>query len=365
MGTIHVVTGAQFGSEGKGAFASALMQNRHPGQRWHAVRVAGPNAGHTVYDQLGRKWAFRCLPVAAVVDYSARLYIAPGSELDIDVLYGETIELEQAGIRVRDRLLIDRNVTIITEDNRRAEGGNDGPMQKRIGSTGKGIGAARADRIWRTAPIARDWEQSLTDGGFNVGNVVHSLQTMVKQSDQPILVEGTQGYGLGLHGDFYPYCTSSDCRAVDFLAMAGLSPWTYDARVEVWVVARTYPIRVAGNSGPLPGETSWAALSAHTNGYITEERTTVTKKVRRVGKFDPWLVSEAMIANGHPGPVRLALMFLDYLDPEMAGVCSYDRLSPLAWDFIDDVKTACGPVAYVGTGPDTGVWLEELVTQAR
>jgi adenylosuccinate synthase len=75
--------------------------------------------------------------------------------------------------------------------------------------------------------------------------------------------------------------------------MAGISPWSPGVTyVTVWLVARVFPIRVAGASGPLKGETTWEELG------LPEERTTVTHKVRRVGEWDSELIRQAVVANG-------------------------------------------------------------------
>jgi len=131
-----------------------------------------------------------------------------------------------------------------------------------------------------------------------------------------VIIEGTQGYGLGSHAGYYPHCTSSDCRAIDFLAMAGIPPWSMFARnLEIVIVYRVHPIRIAGNSGPLKGETTWEKLG------IPDEFTTVTKKVRRVGAWDADLAHRAFLANGgNSMAVRTALMFTDYQWPEMRGI---------------------------------------------
>jgi hypothetical protein len=142
-----------------------------------------------------------------------------------------------------------------------------------------------------------------------------------------VLIEGTQGYLLGLHAGFYPQCTSSDCTATDFLSMAGLSSWMVDPEeFEVWVVFRPFPIRVAGNSGPLHGETTWEDLG------LPVELTTVTRKPRRVGRWDSPSARQAMYANGltvsRPGPVRAALTMTDQAIPGLAGATSLNDLSP-------------------------------------
>jgi adenylosuccinate synthase len=175
-------------------------------------------------------------------------------------------------------------------------------------------------------------------------------------NDATAIVEGTQGYGLGLHAGRYPYCTSSDCRAIDFFAMAGINPWSKSvSTTEIWLVCRTYPIRVAGNSGELHNETDWETLAALSGGYIKPERTTVTKKIRRVGGWDPMLVAEAVAANGGPDTVRIALTFLDYIDPSGA---NKNELTDKMEEYVLSVQREQGvSVAYAATGPNSGVWL--------
>lgn len=319
MGKLVVVVGGQYGSEGKGAVTGWLAKQE---ERPFAIRVAGPNAGHTVIED-GQTWKLRQLPVAAVTNLDATLAIAAGSEIDGVVLAGELDRLDEAGYNATSRLIVDQQATLIDPwhvDNERS-------LVSRIGSTGKGIGAARADRIMRTARLA---------GGQSS---VAPAATEALREGRTVIVEGTQGYGLGLHAGWYPYCTSSDCRAVDFLAMAGISPW--DEAVtdfEVWIVLRVYPIRVAGDSGPMMDEASWEALG------LPPEHTTVTGKVRRVGAWDEELARAAIAANGGASRVRVALTMVDQLvDPEdERGVAKcVEELS----------SSLMCPISLVGTGP--------------
>lgn len=352
MGTIHVVVGGQYGSEGKGHVTAWLAKTK---PRIHAVvRVAGPNAGHSAYDDQGRKWALRQVPIAAVTNPRVNLMIAAGSEVDPDVLLDEITRLEAGGILVKNRLFVDHSATVITQEHRHREA----EMVGRIGSTGKGIGAARSDRIMRTAVTWGEWTASgaIYEELKGLGsNVTAFLATIVCSPMDDILIEGTQGYGLGLHGQYYPQCTSSDCRAIDFLAMAGLSPWTVGSSIRVWVVYRTFPIRVAGNSGPMYKETSWEALSEFSGGYIQPEKTTVTQKVRRVGEWDSFLAREALVANGGPSTnVTPVLLFLDYLFPEIADTKDPRQWDPKVWEYLSTLEGQLGStIPYVGTGPNS------------
>jgi adenylosuccinate synthase len=350
---LHVIVGGQFGSEGKGALAGALFRRFGATGPWAAVRVAGPNAGHTVYTLAGERVVTRTIPAAvAVTGPEVPLVIGPGSEVDLFVLLAEIDMLDIADLRASERVFIHEQATLLESHHAELEGGNDGPLQRRLGSTGKGVGAARAARIMREARIMRDLDPL---EAHHVPPVIDDWEYHDLLLDRHVMVEGTQGYGLGLHAGYYPFCTSSDCVASDFLSMAGLSPWAYD--VTVWVVIRTFPIRVAGNSGPLAAETTWEALAAQTGGYVKPELTTVTRKVRRVAEFDPLLVCRALNANGRR-VCRVALMFLDYIDPECAGVTEETMLTDRAWEFIKRVEGDIdAEVSFVGTGPYSGAWL--------
>lgn len=367
MGKLIVVAGSQYGSEGKGHVTDHLTrpENLMGGASLVAVRVAGPNAGHVVYGAcpircdrgpdhahngrpIGHPWKLRAVPVAAVSNRDASLVIADGSEVDLAVLQEEIDQLDSAGYKVSSRIGISIEATVL-EPSHIKEEETDG-IQSRLGSTAKGIGAARANRIWRYA--------KRYDGDYAMVQDTTKYLYNALDSGKTVLIEGTQGYGLGLHAGNYPFCTSSDTRAIDFLAMAGISPW-YPAvtSFEVWLATRVRPIRVAGNSGPMKEETSWQELG------LPEERTTVTNKVRRVGGWDPALVRRAIRANGgdYPdSPVRLAFTMVDTVLPGIAG---YDRYpnredaqtrEALA-DWIaykeNELNT---PVGFIGTSPNTG-----------
>lgn len=343
MGKLQVVVGGQFGSEGKGMMAGYLAARE---AQLMAVRVAGSNAGHTVWghNRAGvlERYQLRHLPVAAVTNRRALLALAAGSELEIPVLKRELDRLMADRFGVDDRLIIDGQATIVTMAHQEREASWIG-----TGTTGKGIGAARADRAMRAATIYRDLDHFLMNlpKGEDVAEQAH----LWMGQGGTVMIEGTQGYGLGLHAGYYPYCTSSDCRAVDFMAMAGISPWAPEVDdLEIWIVFRVHPIRIAGNSGPLVGETSWENIG------VPEEYTTVTKKVRRVGQWDPELATKALWANGgNSGSVHIALTFADYLVPEVHGRDDHQALYETGLiGHIEKLETELDfEIELIGTGP--------------
>lgn len=340
-GKLSVVVGGQYGSEAKGAVAGYLCrpEKNLDGVDVAAVRVAGPNAGHTVYGdcpavdcpvdgqehlpvgEFPHPWKLRQVPVAAVTNPNAQLYIAAGSEIDPQVLLSEIRQLDSAGYRASARMVVDGSATVLEPHHSQNE--QQMQLSQRIGSTAKGIGEARVARLRR---VARTWGDYLSQvdyvspklANLAVADTAHQLNSLLA-SRYHVVIEGTQGYALGLHTSHYPQVTSSDTRAIDFLAMAGISPWLVSPEnLDIWVTLRTYPIRVAGNSGEMRDETDWESLG------LTPERTTVTNKVRRVGRWDPDLARKALLANGATpgatGPVRVALTMADYLVPSAYGI---------------------------------------------
>lgn len=343
-----------FGSEAKGRVTLERVQYHASYGQVASMRVAGPNAGHVVWDK-GHRFAMRALPVG-FVEPDARLYIAAGSEVDIDVLREEIDLVESYGYEVRERLWIHPQATWLEPVHRDREASS--TLTAKVGSTSKGIGAARSDRIWRVATLVGE-NPAFKELGI-VYDFTEDLRYMLGRGhDFALVIEGTQGYGLGLHAGHYPQCTSSDARAIDFLAMAGINPWDltdYDQErgaFRIHMVIRPFPIRVAGNSGELKDETSWEDLG------LEAERTTVTNKIRRVGQFDPQLVKEAILANGRKN-VDLHLSMADQLVPELAGLDEFpdnwedsegkDRLE----SFIDTIPYNELLIS-IGTGPSSRI----------
>lgn len=352
---IHCVVGGQFGSEAKGHVTAQLLHRL--GLRGYTsaynVRVGGPNAGHSAKAYTtGEVVALRTIPIGALVNNDINLVIAAGSEIDPAVLAHEVRLLEQKhDIPVRHRLFIDQYATILEPRHINSETSSD--LNARTGSTNKGIGAARADRLMRTATIARDYDfLTLELGKFTVCDTAEMLRT----TSRAIVIEGTQGYGLGLHTAQYPQTTSGDCRAIDLCAQAGVTP-TVDRPIHVWLTVRTHPIRVAGNSGPLADETSWENLQLR-NPNIRPEYTTVTKKMRRVGEWDAQLVRAAINANGGLGQhMSICLMFADYLSQFIYQCTDWRDLDADALAAIATLESDMGQqCAMYGTSPTTVIW---------
>lgn len=294
---ISIVVGGQYGSEGKGKVAHFLARERNAAA---AVRVGGPNSGHTVYDDAGRKYIFQHLPTAAVLP-DVTCVLAAGSYVDVDRLLHEVAQIDLPAARLK----IDPNAVVISEQHRVNE--HFVGLRAGIGSTLTGTGAAVLDRVSRVNPVrfAKDVPALAT----YVCETKPYLRSLLDQEAR-VVIEGTQGYGLSLlHTRHYPYATSRDTTAAGFLSEVGLSPLDVD---EVALVIRAFPIRVPGNSGPLEHECTWADVTSEACAPTPlEEMTSVTQSLRRVARFSAHIVREAIAANQ---PTRVVLNHADYWD---------------------------------------------------
>lgn len=327
---VTIVVGGQYGSEGKGKVAHYLAREMGAG---FAVRCGGPNSGHTVIDEQGNARIFQQLPTAAILP-DVKLVICAGSYIDLDILYREINETNvDAG-----SLLIDPDAVIITPELKEREASSG--LINRISSTGSGTGAAVAARINREKKLlfAKDIQE--------LKPFITSVPAMLRSSlnnKERIIIEGTQGFGLSpLHARHYPYATSRDTTAAAFLSETGLSPLDVD---DVVMVIRAFPIRVAGKSGPLRDEINWETVTRE-GGHqrLIQEKTSVTKRLRRVARFDSEIVRLAIDANR---PTRVVLNHLDYLS------FSEDPIhSSCIIGFIQSVEKSTGCiVSLLGFGP--------------
>ncbi|WP_084484829.1 adenylosuccinate synthetase [Methylosinus sp. LW3] len=303
---VSIVVGGQFGSEGKGKVALEIVRrSRGPVT---VIRVGGPNSGHTAFDRRGRRWALRQMP-AASVDRNVDVVFPAGAYLDVDVLFQEIAALDYP----LDRIMISPKAQVVTEQHKAWE--DEAALVSSIGSTGSGVGAAVMALAARDAPnfplkAVHALEHELLHPFLRDVDTSLTLNTRLELG-QRIVIEGSQGFGLSLlDGGYWPKATARSTTAAAALAEAGVSPRYVD---DITMVLRSYPIRVAGDSGPLSGETTWAEIARRAGTELDlSEYTTVTRKLRRVGEFDAALVRRALAANA---PHRLVLNHLDYIGP--------------------------------------------------
>ena len=318
-----VLVGAQWGDEGKGK-ATDLLGDRVD----YVVRYqGGNNAGHTVVigDQ---KYALHLLP-SGILNPAVTSVIGNGVVIDPAVLLEEIHGLNERGIDT-SRLVISANAHLITPYHRTLDKVSERFLGKaKIGTTGRGIGPAYADKISRIGIRVQD----LFDPGILVKKVEAALrdknQILVKvfnrkgievqavvdeylqfaevlrpyvadtslllnkalDEGKNILLEGSQGTLLDIDHGTYPFVTSSNPTSGGACAGSGIGP----TRVtRVLGILKAYTTRVG--SGPFPTE----LLDADGDKLrqIGHEYGVTTGRNRRCGWFDAPIARYATRVNG-------------------------------------------------------------------
>jgi adenylosuccinate synthase len=115
------------------------------------------------------------------------------------------------------------------------------------------------------------------------------------------------------------------------------------------MVIRTFPIRVGGTSGPFANEFSWQHIKEISGApEVLPEYTSVTKRLRRVARFD---LEAVKLACKYNCPTSLAVMGIDRLDYANTEITDFKQLTFKAHVFLDQLELSTGiPIEFVGTG---------------
>jgi adenylosuccinate synthase len=328
-----IVVGGQYGSEGKGKVV-ALLASRLSSP-W-LVRCGGPNSGHTVSID-GKDIVLRQVPSCAE-PRKATFCLAAGCVIDEAVLFQE-LDMLNIG---HERIIVDPRAAIVTEQDREAERRE----LQYIASTCSGTGAASLRRMSRRADVSLAKDSDTLIERCRIETVAPLLHHALDDGGD-VIVEGTQGFALSLlHGADYPFVTSRDTTAAGFAMEVGLSPRLIN---NIVMVFRTFPIRVGGPSGPFAEETSWDEIARISGApEVFPEYTSVTKRLRRVARFD---MEAVKLACQYNRPTSLAVMGLDRLDYANTGVANINNLKTETRKFIERIEHATDvQVEICGTG---------------
>jgi adenylosuccinate synthase len=360
-GRVNVVIDGQWGSTGKGKLAGFLALRHDPAL---ATCDFQSNAGHTWVSDTGEKVITRQIP-SSCVHHKVPLAICAGSGITVDLLLREIEELNS--YKVADRLVIHPHAHII--ESKHVEQEQSG--LEKVASTMKGCGAAMADKVMRRARLAKD-EPCLQRWLGDTTSMVHSTI----RAGGAVLAETAQGFDLSLnHGHAYPHVTSRDVNTAAALSNLGVPPQLLG---EVFGCLRTYPIRVGhvyhtgygiggsgteefvGHSGPHyrdQEEITWGELQEKSGAASdVTERTTVTKRVRRVFTFSDTQLRRFIESCG---PTQLFVNFINHVNAADDGVRNYELLSATSKAWIQSMMgnvysfrlaTVTPRLSFVGTG---------------
>ncbi|GGH50370.1 adenylosuccinate synthase [Microbacterium album] len=343
-----VIVGVQWGDEGKGK-ATDLLGERTD---WVVKFNGGNNAGHTVV--VGdEKYALHLLP-SGILSPGVTPVIGNGVVVDLEVLFAELDALSARGIDV-SRLKVSANAHLITHYHRTLDKVTERFLGKRqIGTTGRGIGPAYADKINRVGIRVQDlFDESILrqkiEGALDQKNHLlvkvfnrraitcdEILEDLLSYADRlaplvadtglllndaldagdVVVFEGGQATMLDVDHGTYPFVTSSSATAGGASTGSGVGPGRLDRIVGI---VKAYTTRVG--SGPFPTE-----LFDESGDFLRArgfEFGTTTGRPRRVGWYDAPITRYATRVNGITDLVLTKLDILTGLD-EIPVCVAYD-----------------------------------------
>jgi adenylosuccinate synthase len=332
-----VIVGAQWGDEGKGKVVDYLSEKADVIARYQG----GNNAGHTVVVN-NEKFILHLIP-SGILRKGKICIIGNGVVVDPASLIEEIKKLKKRGVKVDKNLLLSKNAHLIMpyhkaidRESERCRG------KKNIGTTGRGIGPAYADKMARRGIKVTDLlypgtlkeklsanlpdinfllEKLYKVSGFKLEDIYREyigyarklsayiadtdiiVNNMISQNKK-ILFEGAQGTLLDVDHGTYPYVTSSNPIAGGVCTGIGVGPTKIS---KVLGVVKAYTTRVG--SGPFPTEIK-DALGEEIREKGGEYGAT-TGRPRRCGWLDMVVLRHSARVNGFTG---IAITKLDVLD---------------------------------------------------
>jgi adenylosuccinate synthase len=332
-----VIVGAQWGDEGKGKVVDFLSEKADVIARYQG----GNNAGHTVVIK-NEKFILHLIP-SGILRKGKTCIIGNGVVVDPASLIEEIEKLKGRGVKVDKNLLLSKNAHLIMpyhmaidRESERCRG------NKNIGTTGRGIGPAYADKMARRGIKVVDLlhpstfreklsvnlpdinfllEKRYRVSGFKIEDICRAymgyakklaahiadtdiiINEMISQK-RNVLFEGAQGTLLDIDHGTYPYVTSSNSIAGGACTGLGIGPTKIS---KVLGIVKAYTTRVG--SGPFPTEIK-GALGEEIREKGGEYGAT-TGRPRRCGWLDIVILRHSARINGLTG---IAVTKLDVLD---------------------------------------------------
>ncbi|TGC08705.1 adenylosuccinate synthase [Methanolobus halotolerans] len=336
-----IITGAQFGDEGKGKVVDLMSGNYDLVVRFQG----GDNAGHTV--KVGEDvYKLHLIPSGFLLD--SRVLIGPGTVLNPEVLIREIDMLAEGGIDIGpEKLGIDARTSIIMPYHIELDGLRESRRTEKIGTTKRGIGFAYIDKVARDeikmadiadharllrrlAELAPAKASAIKELDGDPG-IVTDEQLVAKyvelgrrlapyitdvsyeinkalEGGKNVLAEGAQGTHLDVIHGTQKFVTSSSTIAGSACANLGVGPTKVD---DVLGIVKAYITRVG--EGPLP--TELADEAGKQIQEVGKEFGTTTGRSRRCGWFDLPLLKKAIYLNGYTSIALTKLDVLSDLDP--------------------------------------------------
>ena len=320
MSKADIVVGIQWGDEGKGRIVDLFSADYDVVARFGG----GDNAGHQI--KVGDvDLALRIVP-SGVLNPHVELFIGGGTVISLQGLIDELDRLAAIGVDISRVKVSDRAHIVFPYHSAQDRANERARGASAIGTTGRGIGPAYADKVARAGVTFGDLSrketlaekvrvnlenrasslngESLPSEADLVAQTVEAAKRLAPhvvdgvsyiherlESGRRVLIEGAQGSLLDIGYGTYPYVTSSHTIAGGACIGLGVGP---TAIGRVIGVVKAYCTRVG--AGPFPSE-----LHDERGERLRRqggEFGTVTGRPRRCGWFDAVAGRYAVRLNG-------------------------------------------------------------------
>ncbi|KAF7804097.1 adenylosuccinate synthetase 2, chloroplastic [Senna tora] len=312
LSQVSGVLGCQWGDEGKGKLVDILAHHFDIVARCQG----GANAGHTIYNAEGKKFALHLVP-SGILNEDTLCVIGNGVVVHLPGLFKEIDGLESNGVSCKGRILISDRAHLLFDFHQQVDGLREAELAKSfIGTTKRGIGPCYSSKVIRNGIRVSDLRHMdifpqkldvlLSDAAsrfkdFNYGpdmlreeverykryaerlepfvvDTVHFMNEAIADKKK-ILVEGGQATMLDIDFGTYPFVTSSSPSAGGICTGLGIAPRVVGDLIGV---VKAYTTRVG--SGPFPTEIlgERGDLLRHAG----QEFGTTTGRPRRCGWLD-------------------------------------------------------------------------------
>ncbi|EAY88745.1 hypothetical protein OsI_10220 [Oryza sativa Indica Group] len=350
LSQVSGVLGSQWGDEGKGKLVDVLAP------RFDIVArcQGGANAGHTIYNSEGKKFALHLVP-SGILHEGTLCVVGNGAVIHVPGFFNEIDGLESNGVNCNGRILVSDRAHLLFDLHQAVDGLREAELANSfIGTTKRGIGPCYSSKVTRNGLRVCDLRHMDTFGdkldvlfkdaasrfeGFEysksmlreeverykrfaerlepfIADTVHVLNESIQQKKK-ILVEGGQATMLDIDFGTYPFVTSSSPSAGGICTGLGIAPRCIGDLIGV---VKAYTTRVG--SGPFPTE-----LFGEEGDLLRKsgmEFGTTTGRPRRCGWLDIVALKYCCEINGFSS---LNLTKLDVLSglPEVKLGVSYNQ----------------------------------------
>lgn len=338
-----VIIGAQWGDEGKGKIVDYLAEDAK-----YVVRYSGgPNAGHTIVVD-GKQFALHQVP-SGILYKDKTVFLGSGMVIDAEALFNELQMLKDNGIDWEGRVFISDRAQLILPKYRTMDKERDAQRKRPIGTTGRGMGIAYAEKAHRDGVRLADldWADKMAEfDGEDLEYInkykdqllsmrVDLVAKMHEFKKDNILFEGAQGAMLDIDSGTYPYVSSGTSCAAGACTGSGIGPHSIDRILGVF---KAYQTRV-GN-GPMPTEFNEADESeSELCRYVRDtgrEYGVTTGRARRCGYLDLVALRYACRFNSMDGLVLTHLDIYDTMD-QIEACVAYEIDGKIVTDFPSNV----------------------------